>query len=53
MFSKIKKETLIKISIVFLIIMSIPLIPIFIQFIFQIGKYCGIFLRNLYFFVDF
>ena len=47
---KINKEKVLKIC---LVIISIPFVPIIIKFIFNLGVYFGIFLRNMYNFVAF
>lgn len=47
---KINKQKIIK---GFLILFFLPYVPIILKFIFQLGEYTGIFLRNLYYFVVF
>lgn len=47
----------IKTGIIFLgklvgIYLSLPIVTLLIRFLLQVGKYCGIFIRNLYFFVE-
>ena len=42
-----------KILLIIIIILLLPLIPILIKFVFQMGNYIGIFLRNLYYFIVF